>query len=237
MTFWTYIMQTFTMGLWKCSPYQHQNRKVDDSGYKYLKRDFSELLNYFTWPAFTLFLFSLSHLMEESAASLLEMNESQKCYILPIWGVLKQIKAGLHRPTNLAKHMRPQIVRAESCWYQYLYGSRAKAFLAWLWKQIGEGLPDSSSPSLPSDKMHLSLANWHSHSTGAAQPSVRARIASARRAHATASARICSYSVFSQMHLLLTCQRALKNTPDSIDPVGTHKTIQLSLPRESDLWI
>lgn len=86
MTFWTYRMQTFAVELWIYSPYQHQNRKVSHSGRKYLKRGLFELLNCFTWPAFTLFLSSLCHLIEESAASLLEMNESQKCCILPHMG-------------------------------------------------------------------------------------------------------------------------------------------------------
>lgn len=86
MTSQTYKMQKFAMELWISSPYQHQNRKVDHSAHKYLKRDFFELLNYFTWPAFTLFLFSLCYLTEESAASLLEINKSQKCCILPHMG-------------------------------------------------------------------------------------------------------------------------------------------------------
>lgn len=85
-------MKTFAMQLWTHSPHQHWKRKVDNSGHKYLNRNFFELFNHFTWPASTLFLSSLCHLIEESAsrgipAGLLERVKSQKDCISPHTGI------------------------------------------------------------------------------------------------------------------------------------------------------
>lgn len=99
-------MQTFAMELLTRSPHQHRNRKVDKSGCKYLNRDFSELFNHFTWLAFTVFLSSLCHLIEESAArgipaSLLERDKSQKGCTPPHTGISESNQgwiAQAHRP-------------------------------------------------------------------------------------------------------------------------------------------
>lgn len=143
-------MWIFAAELWTHSPHQYQNRKLNNSVQRNLNKDFFELLfNHFTWHAFTLLLSSLFHPIEGSPArgiqaGMLENKNKQKGCIPPHTEISKAKNvwiAQAHWPCQAC------VATNSDSWsllVAYLGSWRAKPPLAQLWKQIGEGLPDSS---------------------------------------------------------------------------------------------